>query len=312
MFVHNVTLSTPVNRRSLILLARLISSTVASVVKNRFIYLPENSIVKFRRSKKALILSAFFIACHILPIPPAQAQTANRCPVFTSSEKAIITYVHDGDTVHLSDNRKVRLIGIDTPELARKTRHQMQPEQAFAKEARDYARTLIKQLGSQVNLMPGKELSDKYGRQLFHIQLSDGSLLQTRLLSAGLAVAFTTPPNQQFSRCYQQYEDQAKAQQKKIWAHSKYKNIATSALTTENKGFHIIEGKVSHIGESKKAFWINFNNKISARIKKTDIKFFSYPLPTLVGKTIAIKGWIRHYNGKAQISLRHPSAIKQL
>jgi len=311
MFVHNVILSTPVNRRSLILLARLISSTVASVVKNRFIYLPENSIVKFRRLRKALILSAFFIACHLAFPAHAQIHLTENCPVFASSEKAVIRYIHDGDTVHLSDNRKVRLIGIDTPELARKIRHQLQPEQAFAKEARDYARNLIKQLGSQVNLMPGKEASDKYGRQLFHIQLSDGSLLQTRLLNAGLAVAFTTPPNQQFSLCYQQYEDQAKAQKKRIWDHPKYKSIPASVLTSEHKGFHIIEAKVSHIGESKKAFWLNFQNNFSARIRKTDIKYFSYPLHTLVGKTIAIKGWVSHYSGKAQISLRHPSAIKQ-
>ena len=312
MFVHNVTLSTPVNKKSLILLARLINSIVALVVKNRFIYLPENSIVKFRRLKKALFLSAFFIASDSALASIVQTNPPDNCPAFVSSEKAQIRYIHDGDTVHLSDNRKVRLIGIDTPELARKVRHQWLPEQAFAKEARDYARDLIDQLGNQVNLMPGIEPTDKYGRKLFHIQLSDDSLLQSRLLKAGLAIAFTTPPNQQFSQCYQQLENQAKAQQRNIWTHSKYRSITASSLTPVNKGFHIIKGKISHIGESKKAFWINFQSNFSARIKKTDIKYFSYALDVLVNKTITIKGWVRHYNGKAQISLRHPSAIEQL
>jgi len=309
MFVHNVTLSTPVNRKSLILLARLISSTVASVVKNRFIILPENSIVKFRRLRKALLLSAFFVACHLSF--PVHSQPPENCPSFISSETAFIRYVHDGDTVHLSDSRKVRLIGIDTPELARKTRYQLQPEQAFAKEARDYVRDLIKQLGNQVKLMPGTEPADKYNRQLFHIQLSDGSLLQTRLLNAGLAVAYTTPPNQKFSQCYLQQESAAKTKQIKIWGHSKYKNIAVNELSPKNKGFHIIRGRVRHIGESKKAFWINFQGNFSARISKSDLKYFTYPLQTLVGKTITVKGWIRHYKNKAQISLRHPSAIEQ-
>jgi len=314
MFVHSVTLSTPVNRKSLILLARLISSTVVSVVKNRSNSLTENSIVKFQRLRKALILSAFFIACY--SAQPANTQplssVSDACPEFIRHEKAIITYIHDGDTVHLSDKRKVRLIGIDTPELARKVRNRLQPEQAFAKEARDYARALIKQLGSEVTLMAGSEATDKYGRHLFHIQLSDGSLLQTRLLDAGFAIAFTTPPNQHFSQCYLQQEKLSKNQHKKIWSHQKYKPIQVSQLTNKISGFHIIKGVVRQIGESKKAFWINLKGNFSARIKKSDMKYFSKPLQTLVGQTIAIKGWVRRYKDKYQISLRHPSAIEQL
>ena len=308
MFVQRVTLFTLVNRKSLILLARLINSTVVSVVKNRFINLLENSLVNFHRIRKALLISVFFIACFLSPA--TQSQTSH-CTEFIATETASIRYIHDGDTLFLKDNRKLRLIGIDTPELARKRKDSYQAEQAFAREARDFARQLVSQFGNTVRLMPGVEKADHYGRQLFHIQLSDGSLLQTRLLQAGLAVAYTTPPNQKLSHCYQQDESTARRLKKKIWSDSKYQKTPVSELTSGSKGFHIIQGKVRHIGESKKAFWLNFYGNFSARISKHDMKFFHYPLQQLLEKEITVRGWVRHYKNKAQISLRHPSAIEE-
>lgn len=242
----------------------------------------------------------------------AASTTAAGCAGFIARQQAVIAYIHDGDTVWLKDKRKVRLIGIDTPELARQTKKRFQAEQPFGAEARDYARELIAKLGANVKLMPGNEATDKYGRHLFHIQLSDGSLLQTRLLQAGLATAFTTPPNQTLGRCYQRQETAARQQQKGIWSHPKYQIQLASTLTTKDNGFHIIKGKIRHIGESKKAFWLNFKSPLSARISKKDLKYFNTPLDQLKGKTVIIKGWLRHYQGKAQLSLRHPSALEIL
>lgn len=268
--------------------------------------------MKFHRLKKALITSAFFIACLLGAgiSTSSYAQNALSCPSFVATETATIRYVHDGDTVHLNDKRKVRLIGIDTPELARRKRKHITPEQPFALEARDYARDLISQYGHQVRLMPGIEKTDHYGRQLFHIQLSDGSLLQSRLLKAGLAIAYTTPPNQQLSACYQNNEQLAREKKSRIWANLKYQTIPVNKLNSKHKGFHIITGKVRHIGESKKAFWLNFYGNFSARIDKRDLKYFNTPLQQFLEQQLTIRGWLRHYKNKAQMSLRHPSAIR--
>ncbi len=257
--------------------------------------------------KKALIFSAFFIACYLPGLSLGQS-----CSGFSSQENARIAHIHDGDTVHLSDQRKIRLIGIDTPELARRRGQQQLAEQPFAVVARDYARQLIEQHGSKVALMPGIEARDRYGRHLFHIQLSDGSLLQNRLLEAGLAVAFTTPPNQQLSNCYRQSEKLARAKKRGIWSHTKYQPIDRRKLTSQHKGFHLVRGTVTHIGESKKAFWINFGHHFAARIQKTDLAFFTTPLHSLVGRQVLIKGWLRQFKNKHQVSLRHPSAIEIL
>lgn len=255
--------------------------------------------------KKALIFSAFFIAYYL----PGHS-LGQSCANFTSHEHARVVYIHDGDTLHLSDQRKVRLIGIDTPELTRRRGQQQLSEQPFAAAARDFARRLIDQHGNRVALMPGTEARDRYGRYLFHIQLADGSLLQNQLLEAGLAVAYTTPPNQQLSRCYRQSERHARVQKKAIWSHVKYQPVDSHKLLPQHKGFHLVKGIVTHVGESKKAFWINFGHHFSARIKKIDLVFFSDPLDSLVGQQVIIKGWLRQYKNKYQVSLRHPSAIE--
>ncbi len=269
--------------------------------------------MKFHRLEKALITSAFFIACLFSTAAYSSApqrQSKPTCSSFAATETASIRYIHDGDTVFLNDNRKVRLIGIDTPELARRKKNKYSPEQPFARDARDFARDLIRQYGKHVQLMPGIEKTDRYQRELFHIQLSDGSLLQSRLLQAGLAIAYTVPPNQKLSSCYQKNEQFARHKQSKIWAHPKYQPISVDKLNSSNKGFHIISGKVRHIGESKKAFWLNFYGKFSVRINKRDMKYFHTPLQQLLEKEIVVRGWLRHYKNKAQISLRHPSAMR--
>jgi len=38
------------------------------------------------------------------------------CPADSFDETTTVRYIHDGDTLHLKDGRKVRLIGINTPE----------------------------------------------------------------------------------------------------------------------------------------------------------------------------------------------------
>lgn len=219
-------------------------------------------------------------------------------------------YVHDGDTLHLADKRKVRLIGIDTPELARHSRNKTTPAQPFAEKARDFVRRLISQQGNSVRLMPGVEANDRYGRFLFHVQLADGSLLQTRLIDAGLAVAYTTPPNARLSACYHDTEHQARLKKSGFWRHSKYQPIEVSRLKKSDTGFHYVSGKITHIGESRKAYWLNLAYHFSVRIDKRDLANFQQPVEELAGKNVVVKGWIRNYKNKKQMSVRHPSAIQ--
>ncbi|MCW8956201.1 MAG: thermonuclease family protein, partial [Gammaproteobacteria bacterium] len=148
---------------------------------------------------RALFTGALFYAWL-----PAQA---SNCAPRQISETAKVQYVHDGDTVRLQDGRKLRLIGINSPELARDKR----PEQPFAQQARLKLMALLRKSNNRVMLETGPEPKDKYQRTLAHIYLPNGTNIQQTLLAAGMATAITTPPNATQSACYRQAE--LKAQQ---------------------------------------------------------------------------------------------------
>lgn len=103
--------------------------------------------------------------------------------------KAIITKVYDGDTLTAdvdlgfkmwAKKIKLRLIGIDTPEIRTKDPQ----EKALAIKARDRVRELC--LGKEVIITTRKK--GKYGRWLASVYIEDGDLDIARfLIQEGLA-----------------------------------------------------------------------------------------------------------------------------
>jgi micrococcal nuclease len=98
---------------------------------------------------------------------------------------ARVTYVIDGDTVvaRVADGERlhVRLIGIDTPEIA----HDGEPGECFGVRAASLTRSLV--LGRQVTLEPGRERHDRYGRLLAYVRLPGDRLVESELLRSGWA-----------------------------------------------------------------------------------------------------------------------------
>ncbi|MDH5185190.1 MAG: thermonuclease family protein, partial [Gammaproteobacteria bacterium] len=139
-------------------------------------------------SKRAhLIGCALFVFLALLSPPRLFAQP---CLPPVIDEYATVRYVHDGDTLHLTDGRKLRFIGINTPELARDDL----PQEPYAVEARQYVRGLLP-TGSRIGLVYGTEREDRHGRVLAHIVLADGSSLNRRMLEHGYAQYIAVPPN---------------------------------------------------------------------------------------------------------------------
>ncbi len=269
----------------------MISSTVASARAKQ-------QILLLAMLKKALSVSAFFIG--FFPSASAGTQT---CIASQINETAQVRYVHDGDTLKLIDNTKVRLLGIDTPELARKNK----PAQAFALQAKYALQKLIQQNQQQVGLADGTEKFDKYNRRLAHLYLRNGDSIQARLLRQGLASAYTTPPNIRLSHCYQQTEAFARQQKLGIWSLPQYQIKSLPQLSKKDKGFRRVKGRVSRAYASKKGFWIILGNKLRIQIRQRDLMYFKQQsLQQLVGKTVQIRGWLHPNKQGFYMNLRHP------
>lgn len=88
-----------------------------------------------------------------------------------------VTRVVDGDTAELSDGLKVRILGVDAPEV--------RPAQCWAREATAFAKTTL--LGQRVQAIgdPTQQRLDRYGRALLYLQLPDGRDFSVEAARAG-------------------------------------------------------------------------------------------------------------------------------
>jgi micrococcal nuclease len=121
-------------------------------------------------------------------LPPA-AVAAVTAP--DSALSMVVSHVHDGDTLFLTDSAgtelKVRLIGIDTPELR-------PAAECYAVEARDYLRQLAPD-GTTLRVSADAEPLDQYGRSLFYLWTESGDFINLRLVAEGYGTTLNIEPN---------------------------------------------------------------------------------------------------------------------
>ena len=123
---------------------------------------------------------------------------------------AKVTRHTDGDTLWLSGIGKVRLIGVDTPEVYGEVECSGRQASAFV------ARLLP--IGSAVSFRLGVDERDRYGRALAYVYLRDGRMLNMILVRRGYAQPLTIPPNDQLAPRFVAAARQARRRGVGLWA----------------------------------------------------------------------------------------------
>lgn len=255
------------------------------------------------------------VAC----LAPAPALTETACHTPGFDEIVRVRYVHDGDTVHLQDGRKIRLIGINTPELARDDL----PDQAYAREAQASLDAAITSSGDRVGLVYGADRKDRYQRTLAHLFTTGGVNLQALLLSQGMAVAIAHPPNLAFTGCYSELELAARCSGKGIWSDPGQLLVRASTLENKHKGFRLVSGTIDRINLNDYGARI-FMGKLMLGIDSDNLADFDKTkLLSLRGRRVTVRGWLQPKRSKTSnrkspgqdgvefyMHIRHPSAIE--
>ena len=231
---------------------------------------------------------------------PDQAECLTR----NYDETATVKRVIDGDTVILADDRHIRLIGINTPEIS----HDDRASQPGAYQAYNYLNSLL-HTQKTVNLHYDQERTDHYGRTLAHLFLQDGTNIQSLLLTRGLATTLTIPPNLEFIDCYATSAGYAQSRMIGLWALKQYQPTPAAFITRRDLGYHIITGNITHVGKSKSSLWINLAQNLSLRIATEDLHYFG-TLGELTGKQIRASGLLYFSNGEFRMQIRHPVDLK--
>ncbi|MEA2455804.1 MAG: micrococcal nuclease [Thermoleophilaceae bacterium] len=105
--------------------------------------------------------------------------------------EARVTKHTDGDTLWLSGIGKVRLIGVDTPEVYGQV-------ECYGRQASAFVKRLLP-LGARARYSLDIEKRDRYGRALAYVYTGDGRFLNLLLVRRGYARALTIPPNDRFA-----------------------------------------------------------------------------------------------------------------
>ena len=243
---------------------------------------------------KALITSAFVV----FSIWIVSGYTlGSDCPLPADPQSVDIRRVYDGDTLLLNDGRKVRLIGINTPELGRSG----QPDQPLAIQATAAARRLLKGQ-NPVRLQLGSQSKDHYGRVLGHIFLANDRNLEAELLKQGLGFAISIPPNLSLRDCLNQAERGARQAKLGVWDEPYYQPIPASSLNRHSGGFGRYRGTISRAGTNTKGRYLELSGKIFVPIETgTATALDSISSDNLLGLQLEIRGWlIARTRSKAQ------------
>jgi micrococcal nuclease len=120
-----------------------------------------------------------------------------------------VTRHTDGDTLWLSGIGKVRLIGVDTPEVYGEV-------ECYGPRASAFVERSVP-IGSRVRYRLGVEERDRYGRALAYVWLGDGRFLNRLLLARGLAQPLTIEPNDEYEVEFLRVTARARATRLGLW-----------------------------------------------------------------------------------------------
>lgn len=135
---------------------------------------------------------------------------SENAPASKYSDRIVtVERVVDGDTVVVTNGEKIRLIGVDTPELTGPV-----AERCYGQEAAALTTSLL--LDKEVRLEFDIDLDDRYDRTLAYIWL-DEQLINTKLVEAGAARAIAYPPNTKWQQQFMDAEKVARETKMGIW-----------------------------------------------------------------------------------------------
>lgn len=144
-----------------------------------------------------------------------QAGTTNTVEQADYDATVTVTRVVDGDTIDISPSvrglSRVRLIGMDTPEVYFGQQPYGQQASAFAKRELE---------GEEVGLELDVQKVDPYGRLLAYVYLPNGEMFNETLLEEGYAQVATFPPNVKYVDRFLAAQREARAANRGLWGLS--------------------------------------------------------------------------------------------
>jgi micrococcal nuclease len=257
--------------------------------------------------------AVFFAAVYLL----FEAPGCRGNPYFSEdTEMGIVKTVIDGDTIEFANGKKVRYIGIDTPEIRRREGKDwvFRPD-IYGIEAKERNAALVG--GKPLRLKFDIEKQDKYGRYLAYVY-ANGVMVNYTLVREGFATVHTFPPNIRFYKKLVEYQREAFNARRGLWGT--LKEIKASEAGRYGGAFCIVSGKVLAKGFSRGRVWLDLVSDVPGHLNlliySRNLALFKAegidPLEYYEGKQVEVFGKIHGNDNRPEMVIDNPFQIKVL
>lgn len=221
-------------------------------------------------------------------------------------QSGLVTAVYDGDTLKVKfkngNERKVRLIGIDAPEM-----NDEREEVLFrAHMAKRFA--FFHLYREKIKLTYDWELEDKYGRLLAYVWTEGEGLFNKFILSEGFASVFKNFPFR-YRDEFIEAEQEARKLEKGLWRKGNYPSIIAGEANMHIGKLLTVRYLCARVeAKGKFIFLHSGGNEFSTLIPKESLDPFPDP-KSYKRKFLSVTGFLEEYKGDLQIVAFLPSQI---
>lgn len=241
-----------------------------------------------------------------------------------------VTHVSDGDTVRLNTGHIIRLLDINTPEIA----HEDKPAEPLANQAKQALKAMV--LNQPVQVQLGARVYDPYERVLGHVYLRNGTRdawVNGGLVRGGFAHVYTFPDNRVYGPELLKLEAAARRENVGLWALPRWQvHSAEACCAEEDIGrFVLVRGTITAIAKVGNRTFLNFGQDwrtdFSVVIDDKNLKFFRpakvkgerrkkgepkpapFSLNDYLGKEVLVRGVAQPVNG-ILVRVTHPEQLQ--
>jgi micrococcal nuclease len=225
--------------------------------------------------------------------------------------RGTVSVVYDGDTLRVrlagQKDERVRLIGVDSPELD----DAREPVRLMAFLAKRF--TFFRLHDAAVELLPGPEERDIYGRLLAYIRTENGEMFNETLVREGYAYAYLKFPfDEAWRKRLKEAENSARSSGKGLWKRDPYPVV--EAADTGRRLGEIVTVRFRCLRSFKRGGFRILEAEgaaFDAVIPFDVIKAFPGSLD-FPGRTLEVTGLVEPYKGRPQIQIGVPVQLRRI
>ncbi|MDQ6964221.1 MAG: thermonuclease family protein [Mariprofundales bacterium] len=245
-------------------------------------------------------VSVFGLWCAALLLGWGGCADAGTLSLISNSRWVTVDRVYDGDTFRTIDGERVRLLGLNTPEV----QHRESAAEPLGDEATRALRTLI--AGQVVRLEFDREKVDIYNRTLAQVYNRRGEWINGVMVEQGWAHVYTFVPNLRWAKQLLRLERKARRRGAGIWSSERWQILEVGMLNAKVLGqFRLVTGVVSRVGRRGRDFYMG---GVHVTVPKRYRSYFTFPLPIERGDRVLVRGRVRSSGGGGWfVSLHAPT-----